>query len=234
MSSLSPVALYIIAMAANLVKYYQPAPRAWHHAAPIGDRLYLWGGRTEDFSASSRRKLASVVEIYDPYLEAWQQKATTRTPPPGMYNGGCTSSHDSLLWYGGNDGKSRFGTFHQLNATTLKWEELCRSTPQGPMPKVGCGLALFQGGKVGLFGGYGIPAGPTQPGSTFTKDTRYSHSGGWTNEFHLFHLQEGMQCVITVRMHTSISACTHVVHCIQYNKAVEPYNPVTVFSTIKQ
>ena len=191
MSSLSPVAVDIIAMAANLVKYYQPAPRHWHRAAPIGDRVYLWGGLTEDFSASSRRKLASVVEIYDPYLEAWQQKATTGTPPPGMYNGGCTSSHDSLLWYGGSDGTYNSGIFHQLNTTTLKWEEVHQSTAQGPMAKLGCGLALFQE-KVGLFGGYGIPTGPNQPGSTFTKNTRYSDGTGWTNEFHLFDLQEGM------------------------------------------
>ena len=174
------------------IKYYQPAPRAWHGAAPIGDRLYMWGGRTENFSESSRWKVASVVEIYDPYLEAWQQEATTGVPPPGLLAGGCTSVHESLLWYGGSDIKSRFGTLHQLNTMTLNWKELHHNTPQGPMAKVNCGLALFQGGKVGLFGGYGIPNGPTQPGSAFTRDTRYSVGSGWTNEFHLFDLQEGM------------------------------------------
>ena len=174
------------------VKYYQPAPRAWHGAAPIGDRLYMWGGITEDFSESGRRKVASVVEMYNPYLEAWQQEAITGVPPPGLSSGGSTSVHESLLWYGGYDGKSKFGTLHQLNTTTLNWEELHRNTPQGPMAKHVCGLALFQGGKVGLFGGYGIPTGPTQPGSTFTRDTRYSDGNGWTNEFHLFDLQEGM------------------------------------------
>ena len=49
----------------------------------------MWCGRTEDFSESSKKKLASVVEIYDPYLEAWQQEATTGVPPPGLYAGGC-------------------------------------------------------------------------------------------------------------------------------------------------
>ena len=173
-------------------KNYQPASRFWHRAAPIGDRLYMWGGRTEDFSASSRRKLASVVEIYDPYLEAWQQEATTGVPPPAFYDGGCTSVHESLLQYGGSDGQSWYGSFHQLNTVTLNWEELHQSTPQGPMVKTGCGLASFQGGKVGLLGGYGIPTGPTQPGSTFIRDTRFSNGRGWTNEFHLFDPQEGM------------------------------------------
>ena len=174
-----------------MLKYYQPAPRAWHGATPIGDRLYMWGGQTENFNESSRRKLASVVEIYDPYLEAWQQEATTGVPPPGLYLGGCTSVHESLLWYGGYDGNSEFGTLRQLNTATLNWEELHQSTPQGPMAKIGCGLVLFEGGKVGLFGGHGTPTGPSQPGSTFIRDTRFSDCSGWTNEFHLFDLQEG-------------------------------------------
>ncbi len=180
----------------------------------------MWGGLTEDFSESSRRKLPSVVEIYDPYLEAWQQEATTGVPPPAFYGGGCTSVHESLLWYGGLDDKSCFGTLHQLNTVTLKWEELHQSTPQGPMDKVGCGLVSFQGEKVGLFGGYGIPTGLTQPGSTFTKDTIYSHGGGWTNEFHLFDLREGMQCGITVSMHAAISVCMQVCSS-QYTDTVQ-------------
>ena len=177
-------------------KYYEPAPRVWHNAAPIGDRLYMWGGRTEDFSESGRKKLASMVDIYDPYLEAWQQEATTGVPPPGLYNGGCTGVQESVLWYGGFDGKSCFDTLHQLNTTSLKWEELHpNNTFQGPMAKYGCGLASFQGNKVALIGGIGIPTGPTQSGSTFTRNVGFSDGRGWTNEFHLFHLQEGIYAV---------------------------------------
>ena len=77
-----------------------------------------------------------------------------------------------MLWYGGSDSNSFFfATLHQLNTVSLNWEELHHSTSRGPMPKSGGGLALFQGGNVGLIGGYGIPTGPTQPGSTFTKTT---------------------------------------------------------------
>ena len=150
------------------------------------------GGLTEDFSESSRRKLASVVEIYDPYLEAWQQEATTGVPPPGLFGGGCASVHESLLWYGGTDGTFRFGTLHQLNTVSLNWEELHQSTLQGPMAKSGCGLVSFEGNTSALYGGFGIPTGPNQPGSTFTKYAGFSDGSGWTNEFHLFDLQEGM------------------------------------------
>ena len=172
-------------------KHYEPCPRAGHHVASVGHRLFMRGGLSEGSYETSRRKLASVVEIYDPYLEAWQQEATTGTPPPGLLHGGCAAVNNSLLWYGGSDGQSRFGTLHQLNTTTLNWEELHQCTPQGPMAKSACGLASFHGSKAALFGGYGIPTGPTQPGSTFTRDT-WSDGSGWTNEFHLFDLQEGM------------------------------------------
>ena len=94
-------------------------------------------------------------------------------------------------------GSLGFGTLHQLNTVTLNWEELHHNGPsQGPMAKSGCGLVLFQGNKLGLFGGHGILTGPTQPGSAFIRDNRYSDGSGWTNEFHLFHLQEGMYMYI--------------------------------------
>ena len=154
----------------------------------------MWGGRTEDFGESSKRKLASVVEIYDPYIESWEQHTTTGVPPNGLYSGGCTSLNESLLWYGGHDDKSYFSTLHQLNTVTLNWDELyLGNIPQGPMAKMNCGLVSFEGNKLGLFGGYGLPTGPTQPGSTFIKDNGiYSDGDGWTNEFHFLRLQEGM------------------------------------------
>ena len=45
--------------------------------------------------------------------------------------------------------------------------------------------------KLVLFGGYGIPSGPTQPGAQFVKNTQYTSGSGWTNELHVFDLEEG-------------------------------------------
>ena len=55
------------------------------------------------------------------------------------------------------------------------------------MRKSGSGMVAL-GDYLGVFGGYGEPQGPTQPGS-FIK-SRWS-SNGWTNEFHIYHLKEG-------------------------------------------
>lgn len=47
---------------------YEPLPR-WGHASIIaGDKLYMWGGRTEDFSDHTKEK----VRIYGSQLSLRQ------------------------------------------------------------------------------------------------------------------------------------------------------------------
>ena len=55
--------------------------------------------------------------------------------------------------------------------------------------------------KLLLFGGYGYPSGPTQPGAKFIKNSKYSYGRGWNNELHLFDLKEGegvLHCAMTI------------------------------------
>ena len=108
----------------------------------------------------------------------------SRKLPLEYHHLACTmvDVQQSLLWYGGYDGESRFGSLHQLNTTTLNWEELYQCTPQGPMAKSGCGLALFHGNKAALFGGYGIPIGPTQPGSALTMQGHWMVRWKWVDQ----------------------------------------------------
>ena len=65
-------------------KLYEPSPRYGHGADAVEGRCYLWGGRVQDFSESGRRKPASTVEIFDPYLETWKEHPTTGAPPAGL------------------------------------------------------------------------------------------------------------------------------------------------------
>ena len=60
------------------------------------------------------------------------------------------------------------------------------------MRKGGCGMVSFLQDKLAVFGGYGIPTGPTQPGAMFTKDTEFATGSGWSNELHVFSITEGM------------------------------------------
>ena len=183
----------ILSSLVGQTKLYKPSPRFAHGAAAVGGRCYLWGGRVQDFTASGRKKLASTVEIFDPHLETWEEHPTTGVPPPGLYFGACTSLLDSLYWFGGDDGSSRYNSLHRLDITTLKWRELQPlNQADGPMRKFGCGMVPFLQDKLAVFGGHGIPTGPTQPGSIFTKSTLFTDGSGWSNELHVFNITEGM------------------------------------------
>ena len=180
----------------SISKLYEPSPRFSHSAAPVGERCYLRGGYVQDFSASGRRKLTSTVEIFDPHLETWVEHPTTGVPPPGLYDGACTSLLDSLYWFGGWDGSSRYNSLHRLDITTLEWKELLPLNQIfGPMRKDGCVIVPFLQDQLAVFGGYGIPVGPTQPGAMFTKDTHFTDGRGWSNELHMFSITEGMSAL---------------------------------------
>ena len=111
----------------------------------------------------------------------------------GCTFGACTSLLGSLYWFGGWDGSSFYNSLHRLDTTTLKWREIQPlNQVDGPMRKHGSGLVPFLQDKLAIFGGYGIPTHPTQPGVKFTKDTRYTDVRGWSNELHVFTITEGM------------------------------------------
>ena len=176
-------------------KAYEPSPRCFQYAAPVGGRCFLWGGRVPDFSASGRRKLASTVEIFDPYLETWKQQSTSGVLPLGLYDGACASllNLDLLYSFGGFDGASCYNSFHTLDPTKLEWNELqVLNQADGPMRKRGCKMVVYNQDQLALFGGYGFPMGPTRPGVVFTEDTSFTDRRGWSNEFHLFNVNEGI------------------------------------------
>ena len=175
---------------------YQPSPRFYHHAAQVGEKSYLWGGITQDFSLSSRQTLASEIEIFDVFSETWKTRTATGAPPPGLIGGACTVVSETLYHFGGTDGQSRYNTLHCLDTLSLNWRELhdhAQNPADQPMPKSGCGLVTYKDtASLAVFAGYGIPCYPTQPGATFIQNTKYTDGSGWTNEFHLFNLTNGM------------------------------------------
>ena len=92
----------------------------------------------------------------------------------------------------GFDGNKYQSALHEFDSTSLQWRKLLDRNPsEGPMGKSGCQMVSYEGDKLALFGGFGIPTGPTQPGSRFIKSITLTDGSGWNNEFHLFHLKEG-------------------------------------------
>ena len=103
-----------------------------------------------------------------------------------------------IYHFGGYNGHSNHNSLHCLNTATLEWTEIHSQTPGNqPMPKSACGMVTYHDETVGVtsiavLAGYGTPVTPIQPGSTFIPSTEFTDGRGWTNEFHLFNLTNGM------------------------------------------
>ena len=183
-------------MATRKPQLNEPAARFYHAAFSVEGRVYVRGGETTDFELGSedkKIKLNTCIEQFDPYLEVWRQLNTTGTPHPALAAPGCTSFGEHVYMYGGYSGKLCEGVLSCLNVKTLTWSLLCHETDGGPMMNYGSGMVMFKyGDKVAVIGGCGIPTGPTQPGATFTRNTKYTDGRGWSNEFHVFDIRQGI------------------------------------------
>ena len=173
---------------------YEPVPRYGHISGCVGSKVLVQGGHTKDFSEKSKQHLTSVVEVFDPYSELWEQKQVKGDgPEPGIYLATSVSLHDDLFTFGGvlvND--ELFNTLHRLDTKTWSWHRVSPLNADGaPMPKACCGMVSFRDG-LGVFGGHGMPQGPTEPQS-FIKDSGFNDGSGWTNEFHIYNLSDGIQ-----------------------------------------
>ena len=165
---------------------YEPSPRVSHSSVQVEDNAYLWGGLTRDSSRSE------FISIFNSYSESWKKRSTTGIPPPGLESGCFTLLCDDLYYFGGYGGKRGHNSLHKLQTRTLEWQDIKQANPAGgPLPKWGCRMVAYQQ-KLALIGGYRhTPTGPLQSGAEFIKSHRYT-GYGWTNEFHLFSIREGV------------------------------------------
>ena len=186
---------------------YEHLPRRSHISGRVGSLAVVQGGRTEDFSEETKQHLSSVVEIFDPCSESWEQRQVEgNAPSPGTYLAASASLHDDLFSFGGRDGRDHyFNTVHRLDTKTWCWSRVSPQNADGaPMPKYGCGMIAFRNSLV-VFGGFGVPQGPTEPQS-FIKGVG---GEGWTNEFHIYNLSEGN---MQKKQHAAVSTSYHTLY----------------------
>ena len=177
-------------------KLYEPSPRAFHYVASVGGQCYVIGGCPGPEARGNEVKFLSTVEVFDPHLEQWRtQEVVAGSAPKEMYAGACCVSPSGDLYvYGGMDTNYAWhGELHKLDSGSLSWIQLTEeSDASGPMKKNACGLVFVGQHQLVIIGGYGVPHGPTQPGSSFIKNTKSTSGSGWTNEIHVFDLEGGM------------------------------------------
>ena len=179
---------------------YEPSPRFYHVAASVCDvstspLVIVWGGDTLEFcSRDGKTLLASRCQLFNLNSEVWSERHTLLGPPhTGLSAAACTSFEDHLFMYGGYcDDSCVSGVLSCLNIETLTWSQLSPAgTAGGPMRKVSCGIVHVSSDKLAVIGGYGLPTGPKQPGSSFITDTEFTDGSGVTNEVHVFDLSQG-------------------------------------------
>lgn len=170
----------------EMASFSEPSPRWGQVSAVVDGNLCVWGGGTNDLTAD-KTELASSVHVFNPSLESWSEHKCNGVPPLGLYRGACASAGHHIYVYGGLNGSQYQASLHQLNTRSWTWKELSGA---GPMKKYGCRMLKY-GSKLVLFGGYGIPSGPAQPGADFVKSNKYIDGRGWTNDLHAFDLIKG-------------------------------------------
>ena len=117
-----------------------------------------------------------------------------------------------------------YNSLHKLTLTSDGYH--CCELPavqrqgEGPMRKEGSGMVAF-GDCLGVFGGFGEPHGPTQPGSFI----KYYGSVGWTNEFHVYHLKEGkVNLVCRTSLFPDYRYYMHILTCTHANTYCRPFS----------
>ncbi len=157
----------------------EPLPRYSTFSTAADGRHYYWRGW-------GPTRGSNIIAVYDPSTELWSLLPTTGPLPPGE-EGGCSVCVGRCLYtFGGWDGFFYVNDMSKLDLDTLQWTKIKTSGSQ-PMKKNYCGLVCVNERTLCCIGGYGIE-GPTQPGSTFTRDT---DGCGWTNEFQFFNVENG-------------------------------------------
>ena len=146
----------------------------------------MYGGR---IIGTSHTQPPTVVDVFDPATEEWDQITTTGPPPPGFIYASCTVIGIYLYVFGGLDGISFFHSIHQLNTHSLEWTKV-DDVNQGEAPTAKCGAAMVSYNESMLItiGGYGVMAYHRRSGTMYILDPDYP-GHAYTNELVCFYVE---------------------------------------------
>ena len=153
---------------------YEPQGRFDHWSVIINGKQYTYGGNC---GASGSPSL-SVVEIFDPLTEKWQQVPTSGQPPPGYIHSACAVIGVYLFHFGGHDTSRRYNTIHRFDTTDRTWSQLFPTNPQeAPPPTSNTKMVSYDEKLLVTSGDYTHHLGHGR-----------SREGGWTSKLHCFNV----------------------------------------------
>ena len=153
-----------------------PSARDNPFIALAGKLVYLWGGNGDTEPEK--------VFIYSHDTETWKGEVTNGPhPTAGLYNGGCTTSGQTLYLYGGWDGRSYRSDVYALDIKKWTWRKVCEGGAGGPGKKEGCRMISYQDQLLVIGGVYWETPNSRQAGA--------SYEGGRTNEVHSYNVTTG-------------------------------------------
>eukprot|EP01120_Amphizonella_sp_Union-15-10_P009129 TRINITY_DN339_c0_g1_i1.p1 TRINITY_DN339_c0_g1~~TRINITY_DN339_c0_g1_i1.p1 ORF type:complete len:337 (+),score=40.51 TRINITY_DN339_c0_g1_i1:139-1149(+) len=122
-----------------------PPLRVAHTAQLLRNKLYLFGGRTEE-----------PIELNDLYSydvenSTWSRVETQRSPEPRSYHASTSLGDDYFIFGGCKQGGGRWNDLWRFDSKTLIWEPLPNFG--SPSPRGGASL-IGSNGKIFLFFGF--------------------------------------------------------------------------------
>jgi len=167
----------------------------------------------------------TVVDVFDPATEKWEQITTTGPPPPGFIDASCTVIGAQLYIFAGWgwDDNNYFNNIQELNTINLKWTQLNDANQgEAPMAKNGTAMISYNQKILIAIGGYGILASHRRSGTEYIPSQNFP-GHGWTNELLSFDVNSSELYIHSysfTSLHTATVLCVILVgdQNTSYNK----------------
>ena len=185
----------------------------------IGDNLYLWGGKNvpQVHNNDEKRRLTSLIEIFNITSGKWNCRLTNGSPPLGVKGYLCTSSNDKVYFFGGwcHHDRCYHNSLNELDISTLTWTQLQPTDDSITVMKRGYGGIMSSEQAehhcLLVIGGIGSPPSTQLPQAQY-----YQYYGGSvsTNEQNIYDLTTGNNINIsyyTIRYHLLQSVSLYVI-----------------------
>ena len=188
----------------------EPLARCGHCSAFVNGKIFMYGGL---ITGPWLTQPPTVVDVFDPATEKWDQITTTGPPPPGFIYASCAVIGLYLYAFAGGDGSSYFNNMQELNTTNLKWNQLNDANQgEAPMAKAGAAMVSYNQRILITVGGYGILPYHHRSGTKYIPDPNFPVQG-WTNELLYFDVNSSELYVQLHSFTLFTSLHTAAAHC---------------------